>query len=194
VAALLLLALPPVFKSVAYLPFSAPGHSMVPAVRYGDYVYVSRYAYLFRSPQRGDVIVFMNARLNSHFMKRIAGLPGDTIQMQGGVPVINGVAAARREMEPLHMTPGEKPVAQFEETLPGGPSYRTIDLFRGFRDNTGLFEVPEGHYFVLGDNRDDSNDSRFAEFGFIAGEKIEGKVVWRYWSGPEKRAIRERVK
>jgi len=192
-AVLLLVALGFAFNNLAYRAFSAPGNSMIPVIENGDYIYVFKYAYLLMPPERGDIIVFLHPTLNSHFMKRIAGLPGDTIQMRGGMPVINGVSATRREVEPLQMAESEKPVKQFEETLPTGARYRTIDLFPGFRDNTDLFEVPPGHVFVLGDNRDDSNDSRFPEFGFIPLGKIEGKIVSRYWSGREQRYAWKRV-
>jgi signal peptidase I len=187
IAALLAIALSYAFNSVAYRVFSAPGNSMLPVIESGDHIYVFKYAYLLAAPKRGDIIVFWHPALNTHFTKRIAGLPGDRIEMRDGGPVINGVAATRREVEPLQMETGKKPVAQFEEMLPGGPTYRTIDIFRGFRDNREVINVPQGHYFVLGDNRDDSNDSRFAEIGFIPEDMIEGRVVSRYWSGREKR-------
>lgn len=191
-----------VFRSVAYQEFSVPGNSMSPVVHDGDYIRVNKYAYLISAPKRGDLIVFWHPGLKTHYLKRVIGLPGDNVQMQGGAPVINGVVAQRREIAPYQMSLGrsdgekaaaQKPVTQFEETLPDGVRYHTLDLFRGMRDNTDPFSVPPGAYFVLGDNRDDSNDSRFAAFGFVPESMIVGRAVTRYWDGAARREVSEGI-
>jgi signal peptidase I len=146
----------------------------------GDYVFVTKYAYgysrysfpfglidmdgrIFGSqPQRGDVIVFkLPADNETDYIKRVIGLPGDEIQMIDGVLHLNGVAVEREMIEPFVDPATGRTVARYRETLPGGVSYEILDLFpRGANDDTELFVVGDGEYFVMGDNRDNSADSR----------------------------------
>ena len=193
-----------------FQPFTIPSASMDPTLLEGDYIIVSKYSYgysknsipfsppLFkgrimdRMPERGDIIVFKLPR-DGHidYIKRLVGLPGDRIQMQGGVLFINGKAAPRRALPPVMVDSGygfTRNVERYEETLPNGKSYITYDFGPdGDVDNTGVFVVPEGSYFFMGDNRDNSLDSRVpAEIGvgYVPAENLVGKarIIMLSWN------------
>jgi signal peptidase I len=200
-----------IFRSVAYEPFHIPSGSMLPTLQVGDYIFVSklsygysRYSFPFgvsipyfegrvledKAPERGDVIVF---RLPSNpgidYIKRLIGLPGDTIRMIDGVLYINDKAV---EMERIgdyqeHMEDGGiKSVRRYMETLPNGVKhwvlderpYGNIDPSGFDSDNTSTYIVPEGHYFFMGDNRDNSVDSRYQVDGpgFVPAENLVGRA------------------
>ena len=165
-----------VIRSLAYEPFNIPSGSMLPNLLIGDYLFVSKFPYgysrhsfpfsppvfsgrVWEDPvERGDIVVFKLPRDNStDYIKRIVGLPGDKLQVRDGVLEING-APVQREFIGKSLVPGEEahgPVRQYRETLPNGRSYLTLDLRDGGEgDNTGVFSVPAGHYFAMGDNRD----------------------------------------
>ncbi|MFZ4541857.1 MAG: signal peptidase I [Rickettsiales bacterium] len=200
---MLLLAL--VFRSVAYEPFHIPSGSMLSTLYEGDYIFVSKPSYgysrfsfpfapklfegriLESQPKRGDVVVFRNpGNLKVDYIKRIIGLPGETVQMKRGRLYINGtmVEQTRRGEVMLPNACGElHPIARYEETLPGGSKHIVLDDSaeldnpnskcrvdgdgRLDADNTGVYTVPAGHYFMMGDNRDHSQDSRFnTELGY----------------------------
>jgi len=190
-----------------YQPFNIPSGSMKDTLLVGDYLFVSKLSYgysrysfpwgppLFKGrvfaskPVRGDVAVFKLPRDNStDYIKRVIGLPGDQIQMINGVLHINGKQipkrrvgnfVARRENGLTYRIP------KFEETLPNGVKYFVLDAEPNAPfDNTRVFKVPAGHYFMMGDNRDNSTDSR-AQWGvgFVPYQNFVGRAEIIFFSG-----------
>jgi signal peptidase I len=141
-------------------------------------------------PRLGDVVVFRLPRDSSViFIKRLVGLPGDTVQMINGQLHINGQPVKRERIEDFVETEGGRAVGvkQWRETLPNGVSYATLDpVDNGLYDNTSVYEVPAGNYFMLGDNRDNSTDSRTAAgrggVGFVPLENLVGRAEIIYLS------------
>jgi signal peptidase I len=192
----LLLAL--VIRTLLFQPFSIPSGSMRPTLLEGDYLFVTKWAYgysryslplspdLFSGriwgsdPERGDVVVFKfppNPSLD--YIKRVIGLPGDRVQVKDGVLYINAEAVQREKIGEItnpDITETDRPVDVYRETLPNGVSYDTLDLTpNSAGDNTREFVVPEGHYFMMGDNRDNSADSRFT-VGFVPEDHLVGRA------------------
>ncbi len=191
-----------VFRSFAFQPFNIPSESMVPTLLVGDYLFVSKYAYgysrhslpfspplfhgrLLEKPvERGDVAVFKLPRDGrTDYIKRIIGLPGDKIQMIDSVLYINGEAVKREHVDDYENGDPNVSVrraAQYKETLPNGVSYMTLDLYGATdADNTPVFEVPAGYYFAMGDNRDNSADSRLPMsrgVGLVPAENLVGRA------------------
>jgi signal peptidase I len=217
VVAVILLSLvfsPIVVRTFLFQPFNMPSNSMTPTLLNGDYFFVSKYAYgythyslpfsprlfsgrIFGSaPARGDVVIFRLPKDDStDYVKRVVGLPGDRIQMKEGQLYINGTAVAH---EPLADFAGGDScgtndgalIKRWRETLPNGVSYETLDCVKnGFYDNTNVYTVPAGHFFVMGDNRDNSTDSRvLSAVGYIPLENIVGRVGLIFYSrasGPD---------
>ncbi|EFO29476.1 signal peptidase I [Roseibium sp. TrichSKD4] len=214
------LALALIVRTLLFQPFNIPSGSMKDTLLIGDYLFVSKFSYgysrysfpyglapiegrLFASePTRGDIAVFKLPRDNStDYIKRVIGLPGDRIQMIDGVVHINDEPVQREQIDDyIEQTPfgGVQRVARYRETLPNGVSYQTLDLTeRGQWDNTRVYEVPEGHYFMMGDNRDNSIDSRvLPAVGFVPFENFvgraeilffsveEGQSAWMFWKWP----------
>jgi signal peptidase I len=214
----LLIAL--VIRTFLFQPFNIPSGSMKATLLVGDYLFVSKYTYgysqysfpfgiipfsgrIFASqPQRGDIVVFKLPKDNStDYIKRVIGLPGDKIQMVDGVLHINGKAIKRERVADWvsHDPEGRgQPIKRWRETLPNGVSYYTLDLVdNGFYDNTPVYEVPANHYFMMGDNRDNSTDSRIlSAVGYVPFENLEGKAQmlffsieedshpWEFWTWP----------
>lgn len=156
------------------------------------------------TPKRGDVAVFkLPTDTNIDYIKRVIGLPGDRIQMRDGVLFINGEAVPKVRIEDYVDTePGGEgdghPIAQYEETLPNGVKYRVLDLNPNADvDNTKEYVVPPAHYFMMGDNRDNSQDSRFLNYvGYVPIENYVGRAdiiffsisrdaaFWEVWKWP----------
>jgi signal peptidase I len=201
------LALAMIVRVFFYQPFNIPSGSMKSTLLVGDYLFVSKLSYgysrysfplgldLFRNrifagePKRGDVAVFKLPRDNAtDYIKRIVGLPGDELQMRSGTLYINGSAVPK--VAAGHFVTREddgipRRIAMFEETLPNGVKYKVLDSeANGPFDNTGVFKVPAGHYFMMGDNRDNSTDSR-AQWGvgYVPYENLIGRAEIIFFSG-----------
>jgi signal peptidase I len=194
-------------RSFLYQPFNIPSRSMMPTLLVGDYVFVSKFAYgygrfslpLSRSlfsarifagePARGDVVVFRAPKDGLDYVKRVVGLPGDRIQMKKGELFINDVPVRR---EPLAAAVAQEDgcgdglpdhIRRWREILSDGASYETLDcLDNGPLDDTNIFTVPAGHFFALGDNRDNSTDSRISGVGYIPVENLIGRVGLIFFS------------
>lgn len=190
-------------RSFLFQPFSIPSGSMRPTLLPGDYLLASKSAYGFSRhslpfspnlftgriwgspPERGDVVVFKyppDTRLD--YIKRVVGLPGERIQMRDGQIFINDVAIPREnigQIEDPDITEMTRPVDVWRETMPNGVSYDTFDVGLSAGDNTREFVVPDGHYFMMGDNRDNSTDSRF-NVGFVPAENLVGRASIIYFS------------
>ena len=189
-------------RVIFFQPFTIPSASMEPTLLEGDYIIVSKYAYgwsrnsvpfspplfsgrLFgKAPERGDIIVFKLPRDgHTDYIKRLVGLPGDRIQVKGGVLFINGKVVPRKALPPVMVDSGygfTRSVERYEETFPNGRQFVTYDFGPdGDMDNTGVFVVPENHFFFMGDNRDNSLDSRAPSeigVGYVPAENIVGRA------------------
>ncbi|MGE0408633.1 MAG: signal peptidase I [Amphiplicatus sp.] len=212
-----------VLRIVIFQPFNIPSGSMKPNLLVGDFLFVSKPSYGYSraslvwpltrlpihgrlfggEPKRGDVVVFKNRKDgNKDYIKRVIGLPGDEIRMIEGHLYING-GPVKKEFAGMMMAdcngaPEETP--SYRETLDNGVSYivEECDGDRGSLDNVGPYQVPAGHYFMMGDNRDKSQDSRVvSHVGYIPQEDIVGKAerlffsvngekarIWEVWNWP----------
>jgi signal peptidase I len=192
------LALAMVLRFTIAQPFRIPSGSMQPTLEVGDYIVVTKWSYgygrfsfaplegllphgrLFGSqPARGDVVVFRpTPEPDRDFIKRVIGMPGDRIQVIDGLLHINGEAVQRESLGIVEFQNerGEiEPIQAYRETLPNGLSYTTFDKGVTELDNTRLYEVPEGHYFMMGDDRDNSADSRVPSVvGFVPYDNLVG--------------------
>ena len=207
-------------RSLCVATFSIPSESMLPRLMIGDYLFVEKWPYgysrysfpgslpLFSGrimgalPSRGDVVVFKAPPMNrTDYIKRVIGLPGDTVQMRGGQVFLNGRAIPKKRIVDFvapvtanspcfgsefseAATDGSTQCRypRYRETLPEGKSYDVLDVANSDADDTRLFTVPSGHLFLMGDDRDKSADSRFPAvegggIGFVPVENLEGRAA-----------------
>ena len=171
--------------------YSAPSGSMSPTLAEGDYFQTRTLAFVGRLPERGEIAVFRpTSDPDVDFIKRIIGLPGDRIQMREGRLYINDVMVERVELsheEAASLSQYHPADQVYREMRPGGASHLLSEVSdTGYNDNTLEFVVPAEHVFVLGDNRDRSNDSR-ASLGFVPFSGLHDKPLFIYWSADKSR-------
>lgn len=214
-----------IFRSFIFSPFNIPSESMLPRLENGDYLLAAKWPYGYSSyslpfsapllpkrifasqPERGDVAIFKAPPGNDvDYIKRVIGLPGDTVQMKEGVLILNGQAVPKLKVQDfvIAVTPNTDCVSdefavteadgsqtchypQFRETLPNGKSYNVLDLGQRDADNTVPIVVPEGQLFLMGDNRDNSMDSRFPAMegggiGLVPQANLVGRAAIMMWS------------
>ncbi|HEY7808928.1 MAG TPA: signal peptidase I [Allosphingosinicella sp.] len=225
---LLLFVFALILRTFVVTPFFIPSGSMLPRMMIGDYLFVAKWPYGFsrysmpfeiggfdgrilgKDPARGDVVVFRCPSGPEDCVKRVIGLPGDTVQMRAGQVLLNGKAVPKtRIADYLMPNSPNSPCSyiaeeaalprvrqggatfcrypRFRETLPGGRSYEVLDQYGGGEgDDTEVFTVPARHYFMMGDNRDDSADSRFGPdrdgVGLLPAENIVGRALIVFFS------------
>jgi signal peptidase I len=179
-----------VLRSFVVEPFQIPSSSMVPTLKVGDFILVNKWTYGIRlpvlrtkiielnSPQRGDVMVFFPPHEERYFIKRVIGLPGDEIHVLGGVLYINGNKMSQKILDGEEPAPRSVVMTEDLEGLEHAMQRRILPT-RLSQNFTAV--VPEGHYFMMGDNRDNSSDSRV--WGPVSEERIVGRAFarWMFW-------------
>ena len=192
------------FRSVIAEPFNIPSGSMIPTLLVGDYLFVSKFSYgysrhsfpfsaapisnrvMASTPERGDVAVFrLPSNVSVDYIKRVVGLPGDRIQVKRGILHINGQAVERRLVGNGNITSGQSSLVtqRYEEVFPDGHRHIIQEVSDNqVFDNTPEFTVPDGHYFMMGDNRDNSRDSRSSSVGFVPFENFIGRAEFLFFS------------
>jgi signal peptidase I len=189
-----------------FQPFYIPSGSMVPTLDINDYLFVNKFAYGYSSasfpfglkffsgrvpagmPKRGDVVVLAPTKGAGHddLIKRVIGLPGDTVQVQSGLLYLNGQPVTLRDEGQLNDDSDgfPFPVEQYAETLPGGMTHPILKISDdGFMNNTPVYTVPPGNLFMMGDNRDNSLDSRVLDdLGYVPVENVVGKAEIIFFS------------
>jgi signal peptidase I len=209
------------FRTLLFTSFMIPSESMMPRLLVGDYLFAAKWSYGYSQasmpfdmpigggrifgglPERGDVVIFKHPKDRTDYVKRVIGLPGDTVQMVGGQLVLNGKPVPKNRVAdfiiPLrveehcrgdiirHEGASACRYTQFRETLPSGVSYNVFDLGMREADNTPPVIVPEGQLFLMGDNRDNSMDSRFPAvpgqgIGLVPFENVVGEASFMFFS------------
>jgi len=195
-----------VIRSIFFEPFNIPSGSMKPTLLVGDYLFVNKPAYGYsrfsfpfgiapiddriwpKQPERGDVIVFaLPTNTSIDYIKRIVALPGETVQVRRGRLYINGKLIPRDYVDKVEIKKDNGQIystVEYVETLPGGIKHNIYeDSDDGPLDNTDIYTVPQNHYFVMGDNRDNSQDSRVASHvGPVPFENIIGRADFLFYS------------
>ncbi len=210
-----------IFRSFFFSPFTIPSESMLPVLRNGDYLVAAKWPYGYSKqslpgqvplipgrifsdlPERGDVAIFKHPVDGVDYVKRVIGLPGDTVAVRNGVVILNGEPIPKEPIDDVRIplgpntachvrgTPDEDGAVcrytAFRETLPSGDSYTVLDFGSGPADNYGPIEVPEGSLFMMGDNRDNSLDSRFPAtsgggVGMVDSDLLVGRASVVLWS------------
>ena len=209
-----------IFRSLLFEPYNIPSGSMLPNLLIGDYLFVSKFSYGYSrfsfpfgvvplpenrvfaaEPERGDVIVFkLPSNTSINYIKRVIGLPGDRLQMKDGKILLNGHIVNQYndgKFKLVHNNQYEQFLDKYKEKLDNGRSYSILNL-NDFQplDNTKEFIVPDSHYFMMGDNRDNSLDSRANGGWFVPFENLVGKgnfiffsisgdtSFWQFWRWP----------
>lgn len=192
---LLLIALS--IRSFLFEPFHIPSGSMKSTLLEGDYIFTSKYSYgyskhsfpfspnifsgriFYTPPKHGDIIVFKPVRNDSiRFVKRVIGTPGDKVQMIEGELYLNDQKVERRQIESFFDCESNHSIPRYIETLPNGKEHEILidNVSNKLSYNTPVYYVPNDQFFVMGDNRNNSRDSRFSEVGFVLMENIIGRV------------------
>lgn len=205
-------------RTVAYEPFNIPSGSMIPTLLVGDYLFVSKFSYGYskhslpfslplisgrvfsRDPERGDVVVFkLPSDDKTDYIKRIVGLPGDRVQVKNGILHINDEPVKRDRIDDYLVRDDSGNITrtrQYRETLPNERSSNIIEIGDSEpADNTPVYTVPADYFFAMGNNRDNSADSRFRRVGVIPRENLVGRAEfiffsidgspWYFWEWPK---------
>ncbi len=190
------------FQTAAFATFHIPSESMVPTLEVGDRLSVNKFAYgytrhslpldmslpesvlhgrvMAKDPVRGDIIVFVHPKRSDRMIKRLIGMPGDKIAIENGEVILNGQKLERKLESTYRFRENEGRVVEvnrYIETLPGGRSHPILEYTHRHRHGSMQeIEIPPGHYFMMGDNRDNSNDSRYSDMGLVPADNLVGRA------------------